>query len=67
MKKTALVLMYAISMASFATAPLNKDSSSKQISGQNVLLASTVSSAKNSAAMTTHVAVIAKQVTASIG
>lgn len=67
MKRTTLVLMYAISMASFATAPLNKDSSSRQISGQNVLLASSVSSAKNFAALTTRVAVIAKQITSGIG
>ena len=71
MKKVALILMYAISVASFAsntaiTAQVN-NSSSKHLLGQQALLAKTVNSAKNSTALTNRVAVIAKSITASVG
>ncbi len=71
MKKVALVLMYAISAASFAsntaiTAQVN-NSSPKNLLGQQALLAKTVDSAKNSTALTNRVAVIAKNITAAVG
>lgn len=71
MKNIALVLMYAISMASFAsntavTAQVNNSSSNKLL-GQQILLAKTINTAKNSTALTNRVAVIAKNITAAVG
>lgn len=69
MKKIILVLISTISMTSFASNAVttNNATAQKAILGQHVLLATTVNSAKNSAAMTNRVALIAKAVTANIG
>lgn len=71
MKKVALVLMYATSLASLASsnaiAAQVNNSSSNKLPGQQALLAKTVHSAKQSTALTSRVAVIAKNITAAIG